>query len=364
MIGHSEAGQTRLDYYDAVGGEEYYLNVTSLSEAIDLRLANLAELHDGALTVHGTSGDDSFEFDASASRMVTVNGIRYHFEDSELSSVSFDGGDGVDVVILRDSAGDDTLTVEPGLASFSNVAAGFSVAMAGFEELHAYAKAGGNDTAVLKDSPGNDKFKGDPTVAKMYKRGLFFHRVKFFDTVHGLSDAGGNDTARLWDSPGDDTLLSQRDETRLYRDGEFDITVGGFHDVSVQATNGGFDTADLIDSPLDDTVRARSHKVMIWAGDYEAPIYKRTVRKFDDVSLHATEGGFDKFKMHDTARDDVLEVTRDWVQLSTQKDELDVLYRAMAFEWVKAYSSAGHDTVQKPDVVDFTHLEMDGPWEE
>jgi hypothetical protein len=248
------------------------------------------------------------------------------------------------------------------MATFLNTAGTFSLVAAGFEELHAYAAAGGYDTAALLDSPGNDKFKGDPTVAKMYKGGTFFHRVKFFDAVEGLATSG-HDYARLWDSSGDDRLESQRDATRLYGEA-FDVSVSGFPEVCARASNGGFDRADLIDSPLDDTVRARAHKVMMWAGDYADPLYKLTARTFDDVYLYATEGGFDKAKLHDTVRDDLLLATGDWVRLSTQKDEVDMLYQAIAFEWVKAYGTEGHDIVEKVAVADWLQLELAGPWVE
>jgi hypothetical protein len=351
----------RIDRPTAAGAT-FFLEIHGTNTDFDVRVANLVH-HDasaGTVTVFGTDADDAFEFDASASRVVTINGVRYSFDDSQVATVTFDGGQGFDMVTLRDSAGDETLVAEPGSATLTNHAGEFSVAVSGFEELQAYASAGGDDRATLHDSPGKDKFKGEPAVAKMYKGGVFYHRVKFFDVVQGISTQGEDD-ARLWDSPGDDRLESQRDETRLQGAG-FDVTASGFPQVYTRASNGGFDTAIVTDSPLDDTVRARAHKVMIWAGDYEDPIYKLTARTFDEVYLHATRGGFDRAKLHDTLRDDLLEVTPDWVQLSAQKEDLDMLYRAMAFEWVKAYSVEGRDTVRKPDVVDFVQLELDGPW--
>jgi hypothetical protein len=355
-------GNQRIDWPAGAAGETYYLKVAGINADVDLRLVNLLEQQGTSTTVHGTAGDDTFEFNGSGSPAITVNGVRYPLDDAGVDSVSFDGGEGFDVVSLRDSPGDQTLTVRPDSATLSNLAGGLSVEVAGFEELYAYASAGGSDTAILYDSPGPDKFKGDPTVAKMYRGGVFYHRVKFFDAVYAMSTTG-DDYAQLWDSPADDRLESQQESTRLYGPA-FDITVSGFPEVYAEASNGGFDTARLTDSPLDDTVRARSNKVMLWAGDYADPVYLLTARTFDDVYLHATRGGFDKAKLHDTLYDDLLEVTRDWVQLSAQRDELDMLYQVLAFEWVKAYSSQGHDTVQKPAVVDFLQLALDGPWVE
>ena len=354
-------GSRRADRAGTSAGQTYFVKLSGSNTDVDLRVTNLVDHQGTTVTVHGTDGDDTFEFNAAASRLITINGVEYRFDDAEVRSVTFDGQAGKDVVTLRDSPGDETLTAEPGSVTFAENAGLFTVEATAFEELQAYAAQGGNDKAVLEDSAGYDKFKGDPTVSKLYKGGLFYHRVKFFDVVECLS-SGGDDFARLWDSPNNDTLQTQRDRTRLYGDG-FDVTVDGFNRVYTRATGGGHDKAYFTDSPEDDTTRARAHKVMMWGGEYANPTYKLTARTFDDVFLDATQGGYDKAKLHDTIRDDVLEATEDWVKLSTQRDELDMLYQAFAFEWVKAYATEGLNTVEKPDTLPFD-LILDGDWVE
>lgn len=355
-------GTTRVDFASADRGGQFVLEVSGLTSSADLQIVNLVHQTDASVTVFGTPADDSFTFSAAASRSIVINGIAYEFTDQEAATVTFASGEGDDVVSLRDSPGNETLTVELGSATLTNNSGAFSVNVSQFEKLHAYATAGGNDTATLYDSSGKDKFKGDPAVAKLYRHGTFYHRAKAFDVVHAIS-SGGGDRALLWDSPGNDTLESQRDQTRLHGAG-FDITAAGFIDVYSRATNGGFDVAHLTDSPLDDTVRARSHKVIMWGDDFDDPAYKLTARRFDEAHFHAIEGGYDKAKLHDTSRDDVLEVTENWTSLSTMKSELEMLYRALAFEWIKAYSSQGHDTVDKPEVLPTPALHLAGPWVE
>ena len=352
-------GSQRVDLAGVSAGEAFFVKVSGSHTNVDLRVANLIDHRGTTLIVHGTDGDDTFEFNAAESRLITINGVEYVFDDAEVNFVTFDGQAGYDIVTLRDSPGDETLTAEPGSVTFVENTGLFTVQATAFEELQAYARAGGADKAVLKDSAGYDKFKGDPTVSKLYKGGVFYHRVKFFDSVECLS-SGGDDFARLWDSPANDTLQTQRDLTRLYGEG-FDITVGGFNRVYTRATGGGHDTAHITDSPEDDTTRARAHKVMMWGGEYADPTYKLTARTFDEVLLYATQGGFDKAKLHDTIRDDVLEATEDWVKLSTQKDELETLYQAFAFEWAKAYATEGRDTVIQSAALPYD-LIFDGNW--
>ena len=61
---------------------------------------NLVE-HDGTtVRVYGTSGDDTFEFAPVASWGVTDNGVRYTFEEAELSTVAIDGDTGNDPVVV------------------------------------------------------------------------------------------------------------------------------------------------------------------------------------------------------------------------------------------------------------------------
>ena len=371
-------GIQRIDY--PVGsGETYFVRLSGNASNVDLRVANLLNHVGTTISVYGTDGDDTFEFDASASRVITINGVRYALEDAEVEAVSFQGGDAYDTVVLRDSPGNETLESRPGFVSFSNGEGSFSVNASGFEEMHAYAKAGGDDTAILHDSPRNDKFKFEPerNYAKLYG-GLLYHRVKFFDVTYAYSSAG-EDLARLFGSTGDDTFQGQKDASRLITS-QYDVTVGAFSRVIAYAGNGGTDTAILTDSALKDEFHGKSHKSEMFDILTDGDIYRITARRFDDVCFMATnregqnlDGGRDKAKFWDTplsanhSGDDYLEARYDdndqpWVSLSTQKTGLDMLYETIACEWVKAYGSTGTNTLDKAAGVDF--LMLAGDWNE
>ena len=354
----------RLDW--AAGqGETYYVEFYGENADFDFRIANLLH-HDapnGVVTVHGTDGNDTFEFDAAASRDVTVNGVAYHFDDAQVESVAFDGSDGYDTVILDDSIGDDTLTAEAKHAVFSNSdqTPGFTVTVDGFEELQAYARSGGTDKAYLYDSDANDKFKSEPAenYAKMYG-GRMYNRVKFYDVVEAFS-SGEKDLARLFDTAGNDVFEGQRDVSWLRTD-VFDVGVHNFRNVIAYALENGNDEATLNDSVLKDEVYLKSHKSEIIDQETKGEIYNITARRFDIVHADASQGeGYDKVKMWETPHDNIVEAADNWARFYAQKAELEMLYDVLAFEFVKVRAStAGNDTTNVIEPLGFDLLFEDG----
>ena len=262
-----EDGNQRIDW-STVAGTVYYVEVYGDNVDFDLRIANLLSHVGTTVTVHGTDGKDTFEFDAAASRDVSINGVRYHFDDAQVESVTFDGEDGYDLVILDDSIGDDTLTAEAKHSVFSNSdrTPGFTVTTDGFEELQAYARAGGTDKAYLYDSDANDKFKSEPAenYAKMYG-GRMYNRVKFYDAVEAFS-SGEKDLARVFDTAGNDTFEGQQDVSWL-RTNIFDVGVHNFRHVIAYSSAGGVDEATLKDSVLDDELHLENpDRHVFWGG--------------------------------------------------------------------------------------------------
>ena len=351
-----EDGNQRIDW-PTVAGTVYYVEVYGGNVDFNLRIANL--LHHNAsnsiVTVHGTDGNDTFHFNAAASRDVTINGVRYHFDDAQVTAVTFNGGDGYDQVVLDDSAGDDTLTAEATHAVFSNAGqtAGFTVTVDGFEELQAYARAGGNDTALLYDSDANDKFKSEPAknYAKMYG-GRMYNRVKFYDVVEAFSTAG-KDLARVFDTAGNDTFEGQKDASWMRTD-VFDVGLHNFRQVIAYGNEGGRDEAFLKDSELKDEVHLKSHKSEIFDQPTNGDTYKITARGFDTVHADGTQGaGYDKVKIWDSAHDNRVEAADYWAHVFAQKTELEMIFDILAFEFVKVRASiGGNDTASVTEPLD------------
>lgn len=174
----------------------------------------------------------------------------------------------------------------------------------------------------------------DQSVAKIYGNG-YYNRAKFFEVVEVYLEGGG-DIVKLFDSEGDDVLEAGPDSGRLYGDG-FDVSVFGYEQLKVFASEGN-DTAHFFDSPGDDLVRARPHKVMVWYDTKESKPYDILARRFNEYYFTSENGGFDRAKLHDSVFNDYLAADTDSAALYAG-DDLDLLYEAVGFDWVKAYGT-------------------------
>lgn len=348
--------------WDALAGETYYFTIEAPA-VTEVTVLNAIAIDDTQVTVFGTSGEDSCQIgDAQGNSIIVFNGIEYEIDRQTVHSFAYQGNGGGDTVSLFDSSGNDTFHSRPGEVVAWNDTGTWTVQADGYSTLHVYSMVGGQDTAFLYDSVGSDKFKAEPGVAKMLRHGDYYNRVKGFSQVRGLSTNGGNDVALLQGTDGDDQLTAQQDETRIVGQ-SYDVSARGFGSTTVWAM-GGHDVAVMTDSALDDTVRARSHKVNMWAGDASSPEYEIVARGFDYVSLLATEGGYDKAKLHDSVFDDLLELGDGSARMNLAPGTLDVVYEAFAFEWIKAYSTSENDTVSGAEDAHDYETVLDGEWHE
>ncbi len=343
-------GEPRLDCA-VQQGQTYLLQVTGTASDVSLLVANLVHEAGTEITVYGTDESDVFVFNASSSREITINGVAYHYEDTDLSTVNFTGGEGRDVAWLYDSSGDESLEAWSDRATLTNGAADavqdYVVEVQGVEDLLAYATAGGTDSAVLHGSEGADKLKSyEDSVRLRAQSSSYTLRAKKFDTIVGDSGDGGNDVAVFNGSDGDDTFTYLgADQAGTLEGTGRDHTASGFDSITVRAGD-GYDEAYFTDVPeTNDVFYFKSHKTQLVSGDI-----KVTARAFDCVHATADESGFDVARIYDTTGDERLEVSGDTARLYRYNgDELELLYEAVAFERVKAYSTAGDDTTDIGD---------------
>ena len=348
-------GKPRFDY-GVQQGQTLRLQVTGTTSDASLLVANLVYEDGAAITVHGTAEADVFVFDAGTSRSITINGVGYHYEDTEVSTVDFTGGDGRDTAWLYDSSGDESLEAWPDRASFMNGAgdgeADFTVQVSGIEDLLGYATRGGTDSAVFHGSLDADKLKSyDDSVRLRAKDSSYTIRGKRFDTIASDSGAGGKDLAVFNGTDGDETFtyLGADNLSRIEGD-EREHTATGFELVVARAGRGGNDVAHFTDIPgatdrVDDVFYFKGHKTQLVGADV-----KITVRAFDQVYANASESGYDVARIYDAAGDERLEVEGDTARLYRYSDdELVLMYEAVAFERVKAYRSGSNDTKSVED---------------
>ena len=339
--------------WQVAAGETYSIALVGTASDVTLRITNLVNHTGTNVTVYGTSGDDTFDFNAQNSRDITINNVLYPFEDAEVRTVQFDGGDGTDLVTLQGSAYSESLLVGPQgdpaveTAVFEvteeAVDNPFTVTATGFEQLLAWSRTGGHDVATFHDSPGTDKLKGDAEGEFVILRKLgdlqgFYRRAKKFDEVHVIADvAAEKDLAVFVDSEGDDQFTADAKEKSYSLSGPgYVYGADLFTDVLVRGDNGGTDSAEFVDSPAID--KFRGTPVKAWLFSLVDP-FSVVVRGFTNVTAAFPNGGYDKVRLFNSAASDQF-VGRDDGSVFQMSS---VTFTETGAEYVLAYSEERDD---------------------
>ena len=124
---------------------------------------------------------------------------------------------------------------------------GYSNAASGFGSNVGYATSGSNDTALFFNAPGSNTFyayadynnSGKPLAGMA--GGGYSNMASGFGTNVGYATNGGNDTADLFDSPGNDSLYTDLAIARLYGN-NYTEQASGFKVVNAFGTSGGMNS--------------------------------------------------------------------------------------------------------------------------
>ncbi|NQT12701.1 MAG: hypothetical protein HQ582_08130 [Planctomycetes bacterium] len=208
----------------------------------------------GSLNLLGTPGDDVLKVEPGATSNVwiaTLNGTPHEVEGAFVS-ITFDGGGGDDVAVLRDDPdGQDTFTASPDEATLAGAA--YSIDVTSVRRVRASSSPGNNDLAIIHDAPGSrDTLKASAEKARLVGE-TFVIRAKGFRDVQAYATPGDGDVAKLRDSALDDTLEAGTDWARVSNDdAQFGFSIGasGFEFVKARSTNEG-DTTDIDPESLD-----------------------------------------------------------------------------------------------------------------
>jgi len=281
-----------------------------------------------------------------------------------------------DGVQIYDTPGDDVWNAREDYGSFQMENA-YRVTASNVYALLGYANAGGNDRAYLSGNASGNKVKtyenGDNLV-RIYQNGIW-SRAKFFDSVN-IYGNGGNDEALVYDTPGNDAFSATKDEGRhVAAGGTIEYDYFSFETVTAYAGAGSRDTAHFSDSALREEVRARPDKVEV--RDIDTDTVYLTMRNFDHVYAEALtdDGKSDIMKMQDdlVATIDLLfaEMAGGRVHAeyyyspanyySPQAGEM--IYESLGFEITKGYSTYGPDK-KDTDGVNPALLAWEGFWDE
>jgi len=308
---------------------EYVLSVKSEHDPLPAGAVVSVDLDGARATIHGTDGDDAFEFTADAPHEVVVNGVSYDIGPA--TSISLLGGGGSDTAVLTGSDGDDSAVLAPGYGLLQGE--GFEITATDFGSVTARASEG-EDVVRIYDSPGNDLLVGTPGRVDLTGAG-FALAAESFDLTHVFASADGYDVAELHDSSGDDSFYASPSEAGITA-GEFVTRLKHFDEVAADASAGGNDEAHLFDSPARDTFIATPRYAALSGTGFH-----NRATNFDNVRAEATAGDYDVARLYDSSGDDVFWTTPTYGALTG-----DGFYnQAVGFEGVNTYAFAGgYDT--------------------
>ena len=198
----------------------------------------------------GTSGNDTYRGRSDYS--VLQGGGTTSRVNNFNNVYAFGGPGGNDTAYLFDTAGDDVLQATGDVVSLSSGA--YRNIASGFDKTIAYGTVGqAGDVARFGDTAGADQYWGYYDRAIMKGPGYETRAFGFARTI-ATSSAGGSDIANLSDSAGDDSLVGDMRNLRLYGTG-FSNSAHGFGTVYATASGNNLnDRLDLADSVGNDEV--------------------------------------------------------------------------------------------------------------
>jgi hypothetical protein len=287
--------------------------------------------------VTGTSGNDTFEFTSGPSSdrwVVKLNGNRITVP-AGVTSLVFEGQGGYDTVILKGTAGDETLYRWPDRVIFEG--ATFSVTANSVENVTAYGQ-GGNDIAYLYDSPGADNLTATAAYLVLSGSG-FYSRAMDFRTIVAYS-TGGSDVARFFGSSATEEFIGTPSSATL-KGSNYERRAEGFATVSAYAGS-TTDVAKLYDrTDSEDTLVATPAYTKLTGAGYSVQVVN-----FRKVYGYSSDTK-DTAKLYDDTTDDTFVGKPHESTFSGPR----FYYQVGGFRNVAAYSRSGSDTAHLYDSV-------------
>lgn len=324
--GSQATGGERIDYM-ATAGEELFVRVTGINNAVDFRITNQVAVVGATLTVSGTAGNDMVTFTAGATYDVSIAGVAYSFAAGAIDNVLLDGGGGANTVEITGSTASETFTLSAGTTTVTG--GGYALTASNFLSVLAFGGGGAADAAVLHDTAGDDQLTAWHDRAT-FVGSTFFHEVRDFGKVTVFATAG-YDKATFYDTDGDDTFTTWWDRAVMYGDGYWNDARG--FDETLAFASGGYDNAVFRDTPGDDTYSTWWNRALMYGDGYW-----HDARGFDHTIAYST-GGNDKAMLRDTNLDDTF--TSWWDRAVMYSN--NYWNEARNFGRVFAFASGGND---------------------
>ena len=318
--------------------DEFIVTVNGISQSFDASITTAYRIDglDGndQITVQGTDEDEmaSLQYDS-----LDVAGQTYHVHAVNVETVIVDGNGGADSLEIYDWTGDDTFAVDPTQATMDWGGDGVDVTGLGFETVKGVATNGGIDVATLTGTTGADKFYGKETLAYVYDAAGTDYRytASGFDFVTGVG-GGGDDTAYLYGSSGDDTLDVTVGLATMARAGSATTAAIGFAYINGYAVAGGTDTATMTGTTGTDLFTGK--ETYAYMRDAAGADYLLYVAGFSEVTAYGNGDAADAAYLYGSTTDDTLDMT---VGLATLTRSGSTTTVASNFATVCGYAVAG-----------------------
>ena len=200
------------------------------------------------VTIVPTSDDARVEILDDELEIITEH-YAVRVQQSESVTVNELGGP-QDSLRIYDSAGDDTVFLDPSFTSYTN-SHGETYVVRGAERTEAYADKGGTDQALFLDSVADDRFVGRHEFSYLEGDG-FSNYARGFEEVDARHQAGGNDEARLFGSDADDRVTARPNLVVMEADiaGNTTTITASFFNTTRSFAGEGNDVATLIGQDL------------------------------------------------------------------------------------------------------------------
>ena len=158
---------------------------------------------------------------------------------------------------------------------------GFHLEAHTFEEVHAVATKGGDDSATFVDTDGDERLVTWTTESRLYGA-AYYLRAQGFDRVYATS-SGGKDTGELHGSGGNDRFVSNGSTASFSGSGYY-LETTGFAELEILAGSGD-DQAELTDAnfALDELPAGVTPNYLAWLRDFEELKVKRTPPQEDET---------------------------------------------------------------------------------
>ena len=251
------------------------------------------DIETGTLSITGTTGNDSFEFNLGSPDTIKINNIDYSVNVGT-TRIQIDGAGGDDSVRVIGTSGDDFAEIYP--TSLKYQSAGLIVTSTSTETITVDAGHGGSDTAYLYDSFLNDVFIGRPTNSRLSGPG-YNSIARNFDEVATVALEGFDD-GHMYDSSGSETYNGRDTYATLTGSDFYYIIIN--YDVTRAFSSSGADKAVFVDSPADDFLVAKPTYAYIRSG----ASYYNFISGFPELTAYSIRGGNDETQLYDSPGND------------------------------------------------------------